>query len=1494
MIPLEIARIKPFGPIQGSAPAPQVSIVIPTLNHIDLLRRCLTSIQEYTDLGRCEVIVVANGCTDGTLDYLKTLPPPFRHLVHEQPMGFTAAVNAGIREARGQYVCLLNNDTVLLPQAKNAWIELLIDPFKKDPKVGITGPVKFHWDLGGIERRAIAFWCAMIPKRLFGELGLPDEAFSPGMGEDGDFSIKAEMAGYRLVQVPIDRDGEFGKGVADSSFPIFHLGSGTFRDKDYSEVKKRNDAILLARYGRKDGERAAAAGVTCSIIIPTVDHFEDALKPCVEAVLKYTDLSDKEVIVVANGSPKEAVAWLKTQPVLLVEHPERLGYIRAVNAGIEAATGEYVVTLDDDSFLQPQERDQWMKALMAPFQEDPKVAASSPFSTVYEDLGQVLHSGCTMYRASALRKIGLFDEAFNPGYMGDEDLSIRLRKAGYLLAEIPKGHTNRYVDGFFQVLFPVVHTGTINTMDKHGADLPLVERNRKLLYERHLARPKVSIVVIPTVDRLRGRLQPCIESIRTHTNLEGVEIVVVANGSPKEAEDHVRGLGAPFRLLSFPETLSFAKAANEGIRAAKGEYVLIFSDDVLLLDQRKNAWMELLLGPFEKQTGNVGMTGPVKRVWNCGGIKRQVMDFWCVLLSRKLLDEVGLLDESLNPGTGADWDLAARAERAGYRLVQVPVDVSAEVGKWFSDLSFPIYQVGSPTSANISPSQIAKNIAVLVERYGPKDRLEEIYRVCLGHECDTNRLFPTLRSYAEQCRHITEFGVRGVFTSWAFLASRPRRMVSYDIEYNGNIEEAKDEARKAAISFEFVLKDVLEAVIEPTDLLFIDTKHTYVHLKAELTRHASSVGKYILIHDTESFGEKGEDGGPGELKAIEEFLAEDPEWEVRERITISNGLVVLARKPISQLPGTAGSPVVEKESAPASHPRISIIIPTYQHLEELLKPCLQSLIDHTRLDDAEVIVVANGCTDGTEDYVRSLGAPFKVVSFPDPLGFTKATNEGLKVATGDYLILYNNDNELLPQLENQWLDWLLEPFEKDPKTGITGPLQLHDDYADEDVIIGFCLCVSRKALQEAMADTDCLLDETFSPGGGEDIDLCCKVRRKGYIVRQVPHEGKLGFSHTNTGEFMIWHKNNQTFKDIPEYTRWFVKRNGFYNMKRYNNNIKLNLGSGGMEYPGYLSVDLHDKRAAIIMDVTKIDLDDNSVAEILAIHVFEHLNPYKALGILKEWHRVLKPGGKLIMEMPDIEQLCRRFVTAPTPERYGILNAVYGSVNTTGEGDPSDITSPHLFGWWQQSLRDHLTNAGFVDVVFGPEQYPHPESNLHVEAQKPRGGSMVGLWNYEKCERPVPSGDDTTYRKAMEFLHGCATVEDWGCGTAYARTFMSGGKYIGIDGSPSKFCDFVTDLRLYKSMADGILIRHVLDHNPDWRTILANAIASFQKKLVFIIFTPFGETTKRIATNWNDIPDLSFRKEDLTDLLKGLPYTEESVRTATQYGVEHLFYITRP
>jgi FkbM family methyltransferase len=99
---------------------------------------------------------------------------------------------------------------------------------------------------------------------------------------------------------------------------------------------------------------------------------------------------------------------------------------------------------------------------------------------------------------------------------------------------------------------------------------------------------------------------------------------------------------------------------------------------------------------------------------------------------------------------------------------------------------------------------------------------------------------------------------------------------------------------------------------------------------------------------------------------------------------------------------------------------------------------------------------------------------------------------------------------------------------------------------------------------------------------------------------------------------------------------------------------------------------------------------------------------------------VLKPGGKLSMEMPDIEALCKSFLASTNYyEKMGILNAVYGSVNTTDVGGPDEITSPHLFGWWPESMFHHLQAAGFMDISFPPEQWPHPHNNMRVEAYKP-------------------------------------------------------------------------------------------------------------------------------------------------------------------------------
>lgn len=179
-------------------------------------------------------------------------------------------------------------------------------------------------------------------------------------------------------------------------------------------------------------------------------------------------------------------------------------------------------------------------------------------------------------------------------------------------------------------------------------------------------------------------------------------------------------------------------------------------------------------------------------------------------------------------------------------------------------------------------------------------------RCCENHgeyNSDIYEHVPTLRKYAEKCEHITEFGVRWVVSTWALIAGAPKKMVSYDIEKYLDVERAKRVAIENGVDFTFVLGSTLEVDIEETDLLFIDTLHTYAQLKGELERHANKARKYIIMHDTVAYALRGmgpELGGDtiqkGLKNAIDEFLEADKNWVVKEVFNNNNGLTVLARK----------------------------------------------------------------------------------------------------------------------------------------------------------------------------------------------------------------------------------------------------------------------------------------------------------------------------------------------------------------------------------------------------------------------------------------------------------------------------------------------------------------------------------------------------------------------------------------------------------------------
>ena len=176
--------------------------------------------------------------------------------------------------------------------------------------------------------------------------------------------------------------------------------------------------------------------------------------------------------------------------------------------------------------------------------------------------------------------------------------------------------------------------------------------------------------------------------------------------------------------------------------------------------------------------------------------------------------------------------------------------------------------------------------------------LDNIFeRACQDARSDINEHLPTLLKYGRQVDHITELGVRGGCSTVAWWYAEPKSLRCYDI-VPCNVHDflMLYVPNSDKFNYKFIQADVLAIEIEETDLLFIDTYHTYDQLSKELLLHGNKSRRYLIFHDTTTFGRRGEDHKkPGILAAIYEFMLGNPHWSVEEVFTNNNGLFVLER-----------------------------------------------------------------------------------------------------------------------------------------------------------------------------------------------------------------------------------------------------------------------------------------------------------------------------------------------------------------------------------------------------------------------------------------------------------------------------------------------------------------------------------------------------------------------------------------------------------------------
>ncbi len=156
--------------------------------------------------------------------------------------------------------------------------------------------------------------------------------------------------------------------------------------------------------------------------------------------------------------------------------------------------------------------------------------------------------------------------------------------------------------------------------------------------------------------------------------------------------------------------------------------------------------------------------------------------------------------------------------------------------------------------------------------------------------------------------------------------------------------------------------------------------------------------------------------------------------------------------------------------------------------------------------------------------------------------------------------------------------------------------------------------------------------------------------------------------------------------------------------------LKLHLGCGGCHFEGYINIDIRERQAVdLLLDVRYLFFGDNTVQLIESYHLIEHIPRYELLPTLKQWFRVLIPGGKMITEYPDLDTAFKLYLEG---DEKMLVGPIYG-----GHRWSSDV---HYFGYNFKRLKELLQKARFTNIMEKPAQDYHTKEMpcLRVECEK--------------------------------------------------------------------------------------------------------------------------------------------------------------------------------
>ncbi|MGB9499906.1 MAG: glycosyltransferase [Dissulfuribacterales bacterium] len=717
-----------------------VSAIVSTYNSERFIRGCLEDLEAQTIADRLEIIVVNSASEQNEEAVVKEFQekyPNIKYIKTDQRETIYAAWNRGIKAASGKYITNANTDDrhrkeafellanvldenqdIALVYADQVITEKENETLEKHTQAGF-----FFWP--DFDRNYLLKVCSIGPqpmwrKSVHQEFGYFDESMH--VAGDYEFWLRITQK-YSLKHIP----------------ELLGLYFRSSQNAEYRNHRRTmQETTLIQSYYKTKfmlNEPQIQDNPMVSIIIPTYNRphqLETALKSI--ALQSYKNI---EVVVVNDGGEDVSAVIGKFKDQLAIQYincKQNRDRSAARNTGLKNARGEYIAYLDDDDIFHTDHIETALRVLT---NSDYKIVYSDAFrahqkkidgnyQTVRKDIpysidyrpGIFLKTNitpilCIIHEKTIIDEIGYFDESLP--VLEDWDLWIRISQK-YEFYHIKKVTCE----------FTWRDDGSTTT----SAKIDQFAKYRQIITERYLKkispqkeknqRPLVSIIML-TFNELQYT-KKCIKSIFKHTK-EPFELIVVDNGSTdgtveylesegesrkpetggrrteaggrkKKGKGKKKKSGKPeirIKIIKNRENLGFSAGNNQGMAAAKGNYVVLMNNDLVVTP----GWLTRMMACAE-QSSQIGIVGPVSNYvsgpqlvkevnYDTTSLARlnkfstafakkhagQTKPFWrvvgfCMLIKRAVIEKIGGLDGRYGLGNFEDDDFSLRAALAGF------------------------------------------------------------------------------------------------------------------------------------------------------------------------------------------------------------------------------------------------------------------------------------------------------------------------------------------------------------------------------------------------------------------------------------------------------------------------------------------------------------------------------------------------------------------------------------------------------------------------------------------------------------------------------------------------------------------------------------------------------------------------------------------------------------------------------------------------------------